>query len=115
MRIFYSYFKPININKFKNFNLLALADWKSRKFFQLLEENGLKIFEKMIYPDHYMFSKNEIENIIIKAKKENLKIVMTEKDYHKIKKFNFDNLEYLKILLEINEKNLFFNTIKKLI
>ena len=40
---------------------------------------------------------------------------MTEKDYHKIKKFNFDNLEYLKILLEINEKNLFFNKIKKLI
>ena len=46
---------------------------------------------------------------------ENLKIVMTEKDYHKIKKFNFDNLEYLKILLEINEKHIFLNTIKNLI
>jgi tetraacyldisaccharide-1-P 4'-kinase len=62
-----------------------------------------------------VFSKNEIENIMIRAKKENLKIVMTEKDYHKIKKFNFDNLEYLKILLEINEKHIFLNTIKNLI
>ena len=69
----------------------------------------------MIYPDHYMFSKNEIENIIIKAKKENLKIVMTEKDYHKIKKFNLVNLEYLKILLEIKEKQNFLNMIKNLI
>ena len=84
-------------------------------FFQLLEEHELKIFEKLIYPDHYMFSKNEIENIIIKAKKENLKIIMTEKDYHKIKKFNFDNLEYLKILLEIKEKQDFLNMIKNLI
>jgi len=116
LEIFYSFYKPVNLEKFKNKKLLALAGiGNPENFFQLLEENGLKIFEKMIYPDHYMFSKNEIENIIIKAKKENLKIVMTEKDYHKIKKFNFDNLEYLKILLEINEKNLFFNTIKKLI
>ncbi|MAC44814.1 MAG: tetraacyldisaccharide 4'-kinase [Pelagibacteraceae bacterium] len=116
LRIFYSYFKPTNINKFKNFNLLALAGiGNPDNFFQLLEENELKIFEKLIYPDHYVFSKNEIENIMIRAKKENLKIVMTEKDYHKIKKFNFDNLEYLKILLEINEKHIFLNTIKNLI
>ena len=116
LKIFYSYFKPANINKFKNFNLLALAGiGNPENFFQLLEENELKISEKLIYPDHYKFSKNEIENIIIKAKKKNLKIVMTEKDYHKIKKFNFDNLEYLKILLEINEKHIFINTIKNLI
>ena len=116
LRIFYSYFKPTNINKFKNFNLLALAGiGNPENFFQLLEEHELRIFEKLIYPDHYIFSKNEIENIIIKAKKENLKIIMTEKDYHKIRKFNFDNLEYLKILLEINEKQNFLNLIKNLI
>ena len=37
---------------------------------------------------------------------------MTEKDYHKLKKFKFENLSFLKISLEINDKQVFLDTIK---
>ena len=37
---------------------------------------------------------------------------MTEKDFHKIKRFKFDNLSFLKISLEIKDKQNFLETIK---
>ena len=70
----------------------------------MAEKKGLTIEKKLIFPDHYIFSKSEIENIIMEANDRNLTIVMTEKDYFKIKEFNFSNLNYLKVSLEIEEK-----------
>jgi len=103
--IFYSSYKPYNLDQFKNEKLLAVAGiGNPENFFHLIEENGLFIEKKLIFPDHYVFSKSEIENIIKEAKNKNYKIIMTEKDYFKIKNFNFKNLHYLKIKLEIKDK-----------
>ena len=55
----------------------------------------------MIFPDHYQFKKSEIVKIVKYAEERNLQIVMTEKDYFKIKKFNFNEIKYLKIMLKI--------------
>lgn len=102
LEIFYSSYKPIDMEKFKNKNLLAIAGiGNPENFFQLMEENNLTIKKKMIFPDHYIFAKNEIQIIVDKAKKENLQIVMTEKDYFKINNFNINSIEYLKVSLEI--------------
>lgn len=114
LEIFYSYYKPLNINEFKNKELLALAGiGNPENFFQLLEKNNLNIQEKLIFPDHYRFTKNEIENIINKAKKKKLEIIMTEKDFFKIKDFNLKNINYLKISLEINNKEKLIQIIKE--
>ena len=113
LKIFYSYFKPINLDEFKNHKLLAIAGiGNPENFFEILEKNNLKVFDKIVLPDHYVFSKKEIENIINKAKKDNLKLIMTEKDFYKIKKFKFENLSFLKISLEIEDKQNFIDTIK---
>ena len=89
LKILYSYYKPTNIEEFKNHNLLALAGIANpENFFKLLEKNNLIIREKLIFPDHYKFDKKEIQNIIAKAEKNNLKIVMTEKDFFKVNNFN---------------------------
>tara|TARA_Y100000768_G_scaffold382505_1_gene362978 strand:+ start:3888 stop:4826 length:939 start_codon:yes stop_codon:yes gene_type:complete len=113
LKIFYSYYKPINIENFKGTKLLALAGIANpENFFQLLQDNGLKIDKKLIFPDHYMFSKNEIINIKNIAKDNNYKIIMTEKDYCKIKKFDTTNLEYLEVSLEIRDKEKFLTNIK---
>ena len=115
LKIFYSYFKPINLEEFKNQKLLAIAGiGNPENFFQILDKNNLKIFDKIVFPDHYVFSKKEIENIINKTKKNNLKLIMTEKDYHKLKKFKFDNISFLKISLEINDKQNFLDIIKNI-
>ena len=54
----------------------------------------------------------EISKIIKSAHQNNMHIIMTEKDYYKIKKFNIKNIEYLKINLEITDKEKFLQTIK---
>ena len=113
--IFYSTYKPININQFKNKKLLALAGiGNPENFFKLIEDNNLKIEKKLIFPDHYKFSKPEIQNIIDFSKKKNYEIIMTEKDYFKIKGLNIIEVNYLKISLEIDKKEVLLKKIKKL-
>ena len=102
LNIFYSSYKPINIDQFKNKKLFAIAGIGSpENFFQLLEENNLTIKKKRIFPDHYKFSKIEIQNIVNEAKIDNCQIIMTEKDYYKIKDFKIEGIEYLKVSIEI--------------
>ena len=115
LEIYYSYYKPININQFENQNLLAIAGIANpENFFIMLEENNLNVKEKIILPDHYRFTKTEIQNIIDDAYNKKLKIIMTEKDFYKIKKFNLKKIDYLKVSLEINEKQKLINKIRKI-
>ena len=105
LKIFYSIYKPLNIDQFKNLKILGLAGIANpNNFFQLLENNGLKIEKKLSYPDHYIFKKSEIEKIVEEAKNNNYQILMTEKDFYKIKEFNFKEIKYLKVSLQILEK-----------
>ena len=64
--------------------------------------------KKLIFPDHYKFSKNEIEILLDEAEKKNYQIIMTEKDYFKIKNFNLNKIKYLKISLEIKKSRKIF-------
>ena len=115
LNIFYSTYEPINIEQFKNKNLLAIAGiGNPENFFELLEKNNLSIVKKLIFPDHYKFSKKEIQNIIDIAKRKNYEIIMTEKDYCKIKKFNSDKIKYLKVKIKIKDSERLINKIKEL-
>ena len=115
LEFFYSYFKPTNIERFKNKRLLALAGiGNPENFFKLLQENDLNIEKKLIFPDHYEFTKTEIKNIVKNAKNKNLQIIMTEKDYFKIKDFNIPEIQYLEVSLEIKQKNKLTQIISKL-
>ena len=113
--IFYSSYKPINLEEFKDKELLAVAGiGNPENFFQLIEKNGLKISEKLIFPDHYKFSLEEIQNIIATAEKENYKIIMTEKDYFKVKYFKSNKINYLKTILNIENQEKLIAKINKL-
>ena len=115
LEIFYSCYKPININEFNSHKLLAVAGIANpNNFFELLEKNNLQIEKKLIFPDHYKFTKNEIINIVNQAKSQNLKIIMTEKDFFKVNNFDINEINYLKVSLEIQNKEKFLNRIKKL-
>ena len=114
LEIFYSFFEPINIEKFKNKKLLAIAGiGNPENFFKLLKENDLNIEKKLIFPDHYEFTKAEIKSIVEDAKNKNLQIIMTEKDYYKIENFNILEIEYLKLSLKIINKTRFIQTIRR--
>ena len=115
LKIFYSFYKPTNIDQFKDQNLFAVAGIGNPKnFFKLIEEYNLNVTKKIIYPDHYEFSKTEIQKIIDEAKNKDCKVIMTEKDYFRIKDFDIDDIGYLKISMEIVKKKEFINIINKL-
>ena len=115
LEFFYSTYKPINLGEFKNKKLLAIAGiGNPENFFNLIENNNLKIDEKIIFPDHYKISKTEMQKILEKAEVKNYQIIMTEKDFFKIEKYKLKNIKYLKILLEINEHEKFLKRINDL-
>jgi tetraacyldisaccharide-1-P 4'-kinase len=51
--------------------------------------------------------------IIEYAKKNDFQIVMTEKDYYKIKDFSLENIKYLKVKLEIEKEEEFIKNVMK--
>ena len=115
LEIFYSSYRAVNIDKFRNKKLLAVAGiGNPENFFKLLESNNLKIEKKLIFPDHYKFSKEEILKIVDEANKNHYKILMTEKDYYKIKNFKIDTIEYLKISIKIENQEKLIAKIRNL-
>ena len=113
--IFYSNYEIENLNEFKNKKLFAVAGIGNPKnFFDLLSQNNLNVEEKVSFPDHYPFNKNQIDEMISYSKKNNLQIIMTEKDYLRIKNFNINEIKYLKLNLRINEHKKLLDKITKL-
>lgn len=105
IKIFYSSYKPLNIEEFKNKQLFAFAGiGNPNNFFKLLKDNGLDIKKYASFPDHYDFSKLELQNLIDKSSKYNLELITTEKDYCRIKKFGFNEIKCLKIELNIEKR-----------
>ena len=115
LEIFYSTYKPINLDQFRNVKLMAIAGiGNPENFFQLLNENNLKVEKKIALPDHYNFSKIEMEKLINEAESNKYKIIMTEKDFYKINHFNFQKINYLKVSLELEKKEIFYEKICKI-
>ena len=116
LRIFYYSYEPVNLEEFKNKKLFAIAGIAHpENFFQILEKNKLKVEKKLIFPDHYNFSRKEIEEILKEAESKDFQIIMTEKDYFKIDHFNLEKIKYLKILLKVDNQEIFIDEIRKLI
>ena len=57
---------------------------RPEKFFQTLKNLNLNVIEKIPFPDHFLYSKNDLENLKKKGKRANALLVTTEKDLVKI-------------------------------
>ena len=114
--IYYSKYVPDNIESFKNKNLLAFAGiGNPENFFYLLENNNLKIKKKISFSDHYNYSLKELNKLIYFALINNLQLVTTEKDYFRIRHFQLPQIEYIKVKLDVINKNDFEKEIIKYI
>ena len=67
--------------------------------------------KSLAFPDHYQFTKSEIQKMISISIKNNFELITTEKDFYRIKNFGFLNIKYLKTELEIIEKEKFIREI----
>lgn len=115
LKIFYTNYKPVNVDQFKGKKLLAVSGiGNPNNFFQLLLNSGLEIEKKLTYPDHYEFTENELLKIIKEAKSMNAQVIVTEKDYYRIKNFKLDEIKYLKVSLNMPDREKFIKIITEL-
>ncbi len=109
IKIFYTNFKILNLQKFnlkKNY-LIFSGIGNPNSFKNILIKNKFRIINHLIYPDHYEYSSEEIQNIKLLARKSNAKIITTEKDFVKISKKDQKKIDFLDLDLKIeNEKEL---------
>jgi tetraacyldisaccharide 4'-kinase len=106
LKIFQGKYKPLNLNNFdlKKKYLMFCGIGNPHEFEQTLVKYKFKIKKKIFYPDHYKLSNVDLKQIKDKAKKENLTLVTTEKDYFRLNKIERKNIKFLKIKLEIKDK-----------
>lgn len=112
LKIFYSKYIPVNLQDFKEKKLLAMAGiGNPENFFSILSQNNIRIHKKISFPDHYKFDRSELLRIIDIANNNNCEIITTEKDYNRVKHFNFKELNYLKVDLKIENREEFLRNI----
>ncbi len=116
IKIFYTKYKPQNIDEFKNKKVTAFAGIANpKKFFNLLKYNNIDVVKEIKFPDHYNYSENELKNLINKTKQSSTILLTTEKDYFRINQNYRKSMHYLKIAVEIQNRNKFIDEIKKII
>ena len=117
IEIFETNYKAINIKEF-NINdeyMVFSGIGNPESFRQTLINNNIKVTKEIIFPDHYNYTHKDIEQIKYQAKKLNLKILTTEKDYIKIKSIDNHDIRYLKVELDIKNEDRLINHLKKYI
>ncbi len=116
VKIFYTKYKGQNIDEFKNNEVTAFAGiGNPENFFNLLKDNNINVVKEIKFPDHYNYSKKELENLINEAKENNTILITTEKDYFRIDENYKKNINYLKITVDIKNRNQLIEKIKKII
>ena len=116
LKIFYTKYKGLNIDDFKNKNVLAFAGIGNPKnFFNLLKNNNINVLKEFSFPDHYNYLDKELDNLIEKSKELDAILLTTEKDFFRINENYKNSIKHLKIKIEIHNKNEFIEEIKKII
>ncbi len=114
IKIFETYYKPININKFndKNKYVIFSGIGNPESFKKTLTKNNFNIIKEIKFPDHYRYTQKDIDKIKLHAINLNAKILTTEKDFVKLNDNAADGIEFLEIELVIKEENELINFIK---
>ena len=107
IKIFEGKYKPLNLKSFnlKKKYLMFCGIGNPHEFEQTLIKYKFKIKKKIIFPDHHKLTNTDLKELKDNAKKENLTLVTTEKDFFRLNKNQRKKIKYLKIKLEIKEKN----------
>ena len=106
LKIFEGKYKPLNLKKFnlRKKYLMFCGIGNPHEFEQTLIKYKFNISKKIIFPDHHKFSNIDLKKLKYSAIKDNLTLVTTEKDYFRLNKNQRKNIKFLKIKLEIKDK-----------
>ena len=114
IQVFKTYYEPKNLEKFdlSEKYLIFSGIGNSSSFKNILMKNNFQIVEEIIYPDHFNYTKNDIDKIKIRADKLNANIITTEKDHVKISEIDQIKIKFLEIELKIKDEINLINFLK---
>jgi len=106
LKIFEGKYRPLNLKKFnlRKKYLMFCGIGNPHEFEQTLIKYKFKINNKLFFPDHYKFTNTDLKELKYNAKKNNLTLITTEKDFFRLNKTQRKNIKFLKIKLEIKDK-----------
>ena len=108
IEIYQSKYVIKDLKRLRGKKILAFAGiGNPENFFDLLRHNNLKVKKEISFPDHYNYTKREIENLISKAKDEALTLLTTEKDFLELKKSGIKSINYVSVELKITNNKSF--------
>ncbi len=112
--IFESTYKPINIDQFDTSAkyLIFSGIGNPDSFKETVINNRLKVVKEIIFPDHYQYNTNDINNIVLHAKKLGAQILTTEKDYTKINSNKDNDIKFLEIEIVIKDEKKLIDYLK---
>jgi tetraacyldisaccharide 4'-kinase len=105
--------KPLHL--FKGKKVLALSGIANPAYFSsLLRKCGMEVAVEMIFPDHHLYTAQDLTSILGKVKEADW-IVTTEKDMVKLKRFLLDPLPLLSLRIEMKiwEEEEFYKRVMK--
>ena len=117
INIYVGKYIPENIKKFniKDRYLAFSGIGNHRTFISMLKSYDLNIVKDIEFPDHYKYSKNDIEKIILDSKNQGYKIITTEKDFLRLQPKNYNEINFIKSKLEIQNETEFLQSLTKII
>ena len=96
-------YEPINLEKFDNKEkyIIFSGIGNHQTFSSMIKKNGLIVIKEYEFPDHYSYTKKDVDQILNYARNQNCKIITTEKDYVRLGKFKTDQIKFIKSELKI--------------
>ena len=106
LQIFEGKYKPLNLKKFnlRKKYLMFCGIGNPHEFEQTLVKYKFNISKKIIFPDHHKFSNIHLKKLNYNASRDNLTLITTEKDFFRLNKAQRKNIKFLKIKLEITNR-----------
>ncbi len=107
---------PQNLDELDNKeNYLVFSGIGNHKtLLSMLKINNFKIIKDVEFPDHYNYSKKDIDKIISISKDLNCKILTTEKDFIRLKNYMTDNIRFISTRLQILDEKKLLTTLSKI-
>ncbi len=92
---------PTNWKNFYQKAVIAFCGiGRPEKFFTSLEENNINVITKFSYSDHHQYQEREIRKMINLAKKNNVALITTKKDWIRLDEVYRKQIDYLDIKVE---------------
>ena len=100
-------YEPINLNEFKKNEkyLLFSGIGNHQTFVSMVKKNGLEVLKDIEYPDHYSYTRKDIDKILIEANELDCKVITTEKDSYRINIFDENRIKIIKTELKISDED----------